>query len=196
VFPDGSECEEWAYFRGDCQPGDSLAWKELTNTPDPTSAPSSAYDGWNFLRNEELGFSFRYPPEYELVVDRTKAANVIISGPVMNNDSRPSITLSYPTDREDFRPPEGTDLEAWLIEHYLIAAGKGEPLGEIRQDDIEIAQATAVHLRFERSPQSYAYDRFYFAHAGQLYMIVIGHTGDKEDWDLYNLFLESFKFDD
>ncbi len=24
-FPDGSECEEWAYFRGECKPGDSLA---------------------------------------------------------------------------------------------------------------------------------------------------------------------------
>lgn len=21
VFPDGSECEEWAYYRGECQPG-------------------------------------------------------------------------------------------------------------------------------------------------------------------------------
>lgn len=21
VFPDGSECDEWAYFRGECQPG-------------------------------------------------------------------------------------------------------------------------------------------------------------------------------
>ncbi len=24
IFPDGSECEEWAYFRGECSPGDSL----------------------------------------------------------------------------------------------------------------------------------------------------------------------------
>ncbi|MBM4431321.1 MAG: DUF333 domain-containing protein, partial [Chloroflexi bacterium] len=24
VFPDGSECDEWAYFRGECKPGDSL----------------------------------------------------------------------------------------------------------------------------------------------------------------------------
>jgi inhibitor of cysteine peptidase len=24
VFPDGSECDEWAYFRGECAPGDSL----------------------------------------------------------------------------------------------------------------------------------------------------------------------------
>jgi putative hemolysin len=21
IFPDGSECEEWAYYRGECQPG-------------------------------------------------------------------------------------------------------------------------------------------------------------------------------
>ena len=24
TFPDGSECDEWAYFRKECQPGDSL----------------------------------------------------------------------------------------------------------------------------------------------------------------------------
>lgn len=23
IFSDGSECEEWAYFRGECAPGDS-----------------------------------------------------------------------------------------------------------------------------------------------------------------------------
>ena len=22
LFPDGSECEEWAYYRGECQPGE------------------------------------------------------------------------------------------------------------------------------------------------------------------------------
>jgi len=25
IFPDGSECEEWSYFRGECQPGESSA---------------------------------------------------------------------------------------------------------------------------------------------------------------------------
>ncbi len=29
VFPDSSECEEWAYFRGQCAPGDS----KPTSTP-------------------------------------------------------------------------------------------------------------------------------------------------------------------
>ena len=23
IFPDGSECEEWAYYRGECQPGEN-----------------------------------------------------------------------------------------------------------------------------------------------------------------------------
>jgi putative hemolysin len=30
VFPDGSECDEWADFRGECKPGDSLS---VTQTP-------------------------------------------------------------------------------------------------------------------------------------------------------------------
>jgi putative hemolysin len=29
IFPDNGECDEWAYFRGECKPGDSLA------TPEP-----------------------------------------------------------------------------------------------------------------------------------------------------------------
>ena len=32
VFPDGSECDEWAYFRGECKPGDSLVMSESTST--------------------------------------------------------------------------------------------------------------------------------------------------------------------
>mgnify|MGYP001095100817 CR=1 FL=1 len=24
IFPDASECEEWAFFNGECQPGDNL----------------------------------------------------------------------------------------------------------------------------------------------------------------------------
>ncbi len=33
IFDDGSECEEWAYFRGECQPGDSLAPAEGKEPP-------------------------------------------------------------------------------------------------------------------------------------------------------------------
>ena len=36
TFSDGSKCEEWAYFRGECKPGDSLV------KPAPTSASTSS----------------------------------------------------------------------------------------------------------------------------------------------------------
>jgi putative hemolysin len=34
VFPDGSECEEWAYYRGECKPGQGTV-------PPPTAAPGA-----------------------------------------------------------------------------------------------------------------------------------------------------------
>jgi len=35
VFADGSECDEWAFFRGECQPGESLG--EDTGIANPAS---------------------------------------------------------------------------------------------------------------------------------------------------------------
>ena len=44
IFPDGSECDEWAYLRGECKPGDSLATPEpvipAIASPSPTPKPS------------------------------------------------------------------------------------------------------------------------------------------------------------
>jgi putative hemolysin len=44
IFPDGSECDEWAYFRGECKPGDSLTKSEPTPAPGPNMPnPASVY---------------------------------------------------------------------------------------------------------------------------------------------------------
>jgi hypothetical protein len=94
--------------------------------------------------------------------------------------------ISHPSDREEYRPPEGVDLFQWLTDHYLA--------GEKRMPDTQIAGTLAIHFRHERSPQSPADDRYYFARGGQLYMILIGH-GETEDWDLNNRFLQSIQFD-
>ena len=44
-----------------------------------------------------------------------------ITGPLIDGDNWPTIFLSHPSDREEYRPPEGADLEAWLVDHYLLA---------------------------------------------------------------------------
>lgn len=48
MFPDGSECGEWAYFRGECKPGDSLAKPGEPTATVPASTPALTLAG---LRN-------------------------------------------------------------------------------------------------------------------------------------------------
>jgi len=61
IFPDGSECEEWAYFRGECGP---------TQPSGPTDAPDpSTYAGWMEYTDSGYGFKFRYPPEWTAELD-------------------------------------------------------------------------------------------------------------------------------
>jgi putative hemolysin len=190
VFPDGSECDEWAYYRKECQPGDTLAKPVLTASPVLVESPipriEVAEDGCKIYRNEALGYSFHYPAGTKIIAndDPTKSISIV---PENEADGWPSITISHPGDRDEFRPPQDADLLQWLTDHNL--------LGEQRAEDAQIAGTTAIHFRHARSPQSFADDRYYFARDGQLYLVLIGHTNDKEVWDLYDHFLESFRFE-
>ncbi len=42
LFPDDSTCDEWAYFRGECKPGDSLVMPGPIVTPMPVSTSATA----------------------------------------------------------------------------------------------------------------------------------------------------------
>ncbi len=191
IFPDGSECDEWAFYRKVCKPGDSLSElipsvSPLAAEPSPIATVEIASDGWKIYRNNELGYRFHYPVNTKIIPNDEPLRSISII-PEQQNEQWPAITISNPQDREDYRPPEGTDLPQWLADHYLV--------GENRAPDVKIAGTTAIHYRHERSPQSYAMDRYFFANKGQLYMIIIGHTEDREDWELYNHFLDSFQFE-
>jgi len=176
IFPDGSECDEWAYFRGECGPGSAQ----------PTSvSPEVDSDGWKIYRNESLGYTFQYPAEAEVGVDDNPLKSLSIHGPGMGDEF---WGMSHPSDREEFRPPEGVDLLQWLTDHYLV--------GEKRMPDEQIAGTAAIHYRHDRSLQSYADDRYYFARGGQLYVVMIGHGSETEDWELNDRFLQSIQFED
>jgi putative hemolysin len=189
IFPDGSECDEWAYFRNECKPGAATATVE----PAPSATSEAAADGWRLYRNEQLGYSFHTPADATIEIADDPLRTLLIIGPPAKDERWPVIHFSHPADREDYRPPEGVDLERWLIDHQLLMTGSQRPSAEVRQPDRQIAGVTAIHTRFARSPQSYAYDKYFFAKSGQLYVIVILHTGDKEDWTLYNRFLDSIE---
>jgi hypothetical protein len=139
--------------------------------------------GWKIYTNVALGYSFHYPADAQVTTNDEPLKSLFVSGPGMGAET---WGIAHPSDREDYRPPEGTDLVQWLTDHYL--------LGEARMPDEQIAGTTAIHFRHEASPQSCADDRYYFAHAGLLYQILIGHGSVLEDWELNNRFLHSFQF--
>lgn len=175
IFPDGSECDEWAYYRDECQPPAPAS---------PTNTPQADSQDWNTYRNEQLGYSFLYPSGATLDTSDDPLKSLFVYGDGMSGET---WVISHPGDREDYRPPQDVDLLQWLTDHYL--------LGENRAPDLQIAGMTAIHFRHEGSPQSTADDRFYIAHDGQLYMLLIGHSGEAENWELNDRFLQSFSFD-
>lgn len=182
IFPDGSECDEWAYFRGECGPsGQSGGPTEATLVP----AAETASDGCRIYRDERLGYSFHYPADAEIVSNDDPLHGISVVGPLVNGETRFLFSIAHPDDREEFRPPEGADLAQWLEQHYLM--------GETRMADVQIAGYSAVRLHHERSPQSYASDRYYFARAGQLFVIYTQFF-DTQEVSPYNHILQTLQF--
>lgn len=183
VFVDKSECEEWAFFRGECKSGDSLAINETTATTEPAVVNSE----WLVYENKELGYSFSYPANTTLELSDDPRMSITITGPVVNDQSWPVIWFGNPGDGQQYRPQEGVNLEQWLKDNNFLI--------ETLKDEVQIAGVTAVHSRHERSPQSYASDTFYFVKSGKLFSVTFLHGGDMEDWNLYNTFLDGIMFD-
>ena len=60
VFPDGSECDEWAYFRGECKLGDSIKTTETVETPESTLQPGTeaVSDWWGTIKSTPAGAQY------------------------------------------------------------------------------------------------------------------------------------------
>lgn len=183
VFPDGTECDEWAYFRGECGPsGQNNGPTEATLAP----AVETASDGCRIYRDERLGYSFHYPADAEIVRSDDPLHGITVIGPPVNGETHFLFSIAHPDDREEYRPPEGADLVQWLTEHNL--------LGDVRMADTQIAGYSVVHLHHERSPQSYAGDRYYFARAGQLFVIYT-QSFDAQEVSPYSHILQTLEFE-
>lgn len=196
IFDDGSECDEWAYFRGECGPGEMADTAEQTplSTEAPPTVSGAAADDWQVYYNEDLTYAVSLPPGVEVEPGDDPLRTLNLRGPLVDDEYWPLIFISHPRDRAEFRPPPDANLEQWLVANNLLAPANQPDAPEMRMGEVPIAGESAVHVRFERSPQSYAYDKYFFAHNGQLFVIVLLHTGDREEWALYDRFLKSFQF--
>ena len=90
VFPNGSECDEWAYFRGECQPADSTPAQTSAFTPTdiPTPRPINPadYEVWWTYTNPTYGFSLQLPPDWS--VDETTTSDPLMNGHTLMLHSR------------------------------------------------------------------------------------------------------------
>jgi putative hemolysin len=181
MFADGSECDEWAFFRKECQPG-----KMPTQAAAPTSAPASTPaatppEGRAAYTHPTLGCSFLYPARCTFESTDTHRYTLIV-GPLEGDEHWPWIGITHP-DETDYHPPADVDLQAWLADRSRLP---GRVLGTRT-----IAGEVAIHTGCEdpRGPQSYNGDRYYFVHDGQMHEITILHTG-KEAWRVHDQFLD------
>lgn len=80
IFPDGSECDEWAYFRGECGPA-SQAESTSSPTEIPTAMPIDPADyqqGWWTYTHAVYNFSIMLPEDW--IVDETTASDPLMNG--------------------------------------------------------------------------------------------------------------------
>jgi putative hemolysin len=75
IFPNGSECDEWAYYRKECTPAPnatdtpSAIPTSPVYSPEPVTPDPSLYAGWIEYTDLAYGFKFRYPPEWTAELD-------------------------------------------------------------------------------------------------------------------------------
>lgn len=139
IFPDGSECDEWAYYRGECGPagpGEAAAPTEF-----PTAFPidPSLYEGWWTYTHAGYGFSIMFPDDW--VVE--EAADPLLSGHMLNLHPRQAGTESI---RMTFRR-SGEDVRLWpsgVGQGEFVSQGTLEVAGEPAQRLLLVCPTTEV----------------------------------------------------
>jgi putative hemolysin len=125
------------------------------------------YEGWKPYLNAAFGYALWYPGDCQ-VMGANLNQSVQFSGPLVEGEHSPLLTVSH-YDSDFYRPPTGTDVGQWIADQEI-------PYDEI-DTEVEIAGWPAVHLRYEAGPGWYASDAYYFVKDGQLFHILILHTG-------------------
>jgi putative hemolysin len=145
IFPDGQECDEWAYFRGECLPANQDTSSSTpivegeatvaapTGIPTPLPIDPADYQGWWTYTNPNHNFSLMLPEDWS--VDENAANYPLLNGHLLNLG--PENGSGSESIRITFRR-SGEDTVLWPT-----GVGQGEfvPLGTL-----EVAGQPAARL--------------------------------------------------
>jgi hypothetical protein len=177
-----------ASFQPDLAQLDALMGSLQVKTGPTALEPRVLYDysDWQSTTNERFGYAVMYPGDVT-VVEAGDGTGTSFEGPLSDNERWPSISINH-YDSSFYHPPAGADVSQWVADF-------GIPHDQIGQST-EIGGLPATHLIVKSTPQSYGFDEYYFIKDEQLFRILILHTGGKQDWDLYDQFLQGFAFEE
>jgi putative hemolysin len=129
IFPDGSECEEWAYFRGECSPS-ILVVSPAAQRALPTAMPIDPADyqqGWWTYKHPVYGFSIMLPEDW--VVEEITTFDPLMNGHSLslhpNYDDEQNIHMAFSRVGEDVRLwPTGVGQGEFIEQGNLNIAGQ------------------------------------------------------------------------
>jgi putative hemolysin len=117
IFPDGNECDEWAYFRGECSPA-AQGGSPASPTEIPTALPidPADYQGWWTYTHAVYGFSIMLPEDW--VVEEITTNDTLMNGHTL------SLHPSYASGMENIRMTFRRAGEEALL--WPTGVGQGE----------------------------------------------------------------------
>ena len=137
IFPDGSECDEWAFYRGECRPGspsDPAPTATLAEFPTPFPIDPAEYQqGWWTYTHAQYGFSIMLPEDW--VVEELTGSDPLMNGHTLS--LHPSYASGWENIRLNFRRT-GEDTPLWPT-----GVGQGE---FVSQGALEVAGQPAQRV--------------------------------------------------
>jgi len=96
IFPDGSSCDEWAYFRGECGPT-KQSGPPSASTAIPTALPivPGDYQGWWTYTHPVYNFSIMLPEDW--IVEEATTSDPLMNGHML------SLHPKYDVEKERIR---------------------------------------------------------------------------------------------
>jgi putative hemolysin len=154
IFPDGSECDEWAYYRRECTPASQgsptstpaveVATPTFAQTEIPTPLPidPADYQGWWAYTHAVYNFSIMLPEDW--VVEEITTNDPLMNGHILslhpnNEPGRESIRMTFRrVGEEALLWPTGVGQGEFILHGTLDVAGQAAqrvllvcPTGEI-----------------------------------------------------------------
>jgi putative hemolysin len=141
IFPDGSECDEWAYFRGECSPGSASPTPSDEATLAPTEFPTpypidpTDYQGWWTYTHASYSFSIMLPEDW--IVEEVTTGDPLMNGHTLR------LHPEYASGKENIRMTFRRVGEDTILWPTGVGSGKFIPQGTL-----EVAGQPARRILF------------------------------------------------